>query len=56
MYRKRTLYALAALLIVEGIVIVAIPSRMPRAARALTAAVDLAVAGAVVLIARQRGT
>ncbi|MGH7997181.1 MAG: hypothetical protein ACREFX_12615 [Opitutaceae bacterium] len=54
MYRKRTLYLLAALLILEGVIIVAIRSRMPRPARALAGGIDLVGAIAVLLIARQK--
>jgi uncharacterized protein YjeT (DUF2065 family) len=54
MYRKSTLYLVAVLLVIEGIVLVAVPSRMPRPARAITAAVDLVAAAAVALLAWQK--
>jgi hypothetical protein len=54
MYRKRTLYVLALFLVLEGLVIAIIPSRLPLAARAITAGVNLVAAAAVVLLVRQR--
>ncbi len=55
MFKKRTLYLLAAVLIAEAAVFVLMPSRMPRAARAIGAAVNVAAAAALCLLARQRG-
>ena len=53
MYRKRTLYLIAAFLLIESIAIVLVPSRMPRAARGITAGVNVIGALALVVMARQ---
>jgi hypothetical protein len=55
MRKTRTLQILAAILALEAAVIVALPSRMPRPARAIAAAVDAAAAAGLWLLARQRG-
>ena len=54
MYKKSTLYALAAFLLVEAAAFVVVPSRIPRAARAVTAGINVVAAVAVALIARQK--
>ena len=54
MSKKRTLYLIAAFLLVEAVVFVLLPSRLPRAARAITATVNVAAAAALWLMARQR--
>jgi hypothetical protein len=54
MYKKPTLYGLAALLLAEAVVIFAIPVRIPRAVRAVTAGVNVVAAVAVAWIARRK--
>jgi hypothetical protein len=53
MRKKRTLQIVAAILALEAAVIVAMPSRVPRPARAITAAVDAVAAAGLWLGARQ---
>jgi hypothetical protein len=54
MNKKSTLYGLAAFLVIEAAVILAIPSRMPRAARAVTAGINVVAAAAVFQIGRMK--
>lgn len=54
MYKKRTLYILAVVLIAEGIAVVAVPGRVPRAVRAITGLVNVGAAIALVLLARNK--
>jgi hypothetical protein len=54
MRKTRTLRIIAAILTLEAAAVVALPSRVPRPARALTAAVDAAAAAGLWLLARQR--
>jgi hypothetical protein len=54
MYRKKTLFVLALLLVLEAVIIVALPSRMPRPARAITGAVNLLLAVVVFVLARRK--
>jgi len=54
MYKKSTLYALAAFLMLEATAIVLFPSHIPRGARAVTAGINVVAAVAVLLIARQK--
>jgi hypothetical protein len=56
MYNKRTLYGIAAFLIVESVVILLIHSKLPVAARALTSAINVIAALALIVLARQRDT
>jgi hypothetical protein len=51
--KKRTLLFVCAILIIEAAVIVALPARIPRSARALTAATNVIVAATIWLLARQ---
>jgi hypothetical protein len=53
-YKKRTLYLIAAFLLLEAAMIVALPSRVPRAVRALTAAINFLAAAALWLLSRQK--
>ncbi len=54
MYKKRTLYLIAAALVIEAVVILTLPSnRVPHAVRWLTAAVNLVAVVAVLFMARQ---
>jgi hypothetical protein len=53
-YRKRTLYFIAALLLIEAVLIVALHSRVPRSLRALTAGINLIAAAALWLLSRQK--
>jgi hypothetical protein len=55
MFSKRTAWIVLALLVAEAAAIVAIPSRIPRAIRAVTAVVNVAAASALWLLLRQRG-
>ena len=54
MYKRRTLYLIAAFLIAEAAALVLLPSRLPRPARAVTASVNAAAAAALWLLARRR--
>jgi hypothetical protein len=54
MYKRSTLYVLAALLLAEAVAVVLIPSRIPRGARGVTAGINVVAAVAVALIARQK--
>jgi hypothetical protein len=54
MFSKRTIWIVIALLIAEAAAIVALPSRTPRAIRAVTALINLAAASALWLLLRQR--
>ena len=53
-YKKRTLYLIAAALMLEAIVAVFLPSRLPRSARAIAASVNVIAAAVLCLVARQR--
>ena len=54
MYKKRTLYLIAAFLLLEAAMIVALPSRVARPVRVLTAAINLLAAAALWLLSRQK--
>jgi hypothetical protein len=54
LYKRRTLLLIAGFLLLEGAAIVALPSRAPRAVRALTAGVNLAAAAGLWLFSRRR--
>ena len=54
MHKKRTLQIIAAVLMAEAILIAFLPSQVPRAGRAITAAVDAAAAAGLWLLAGQR--
>lgn len=54
LYRKKSLYVIAMILIAEGAAIIAVPSRMPRAARAITGAVNVLAALGLLMLARQK--
>ncbi len=56
MYNKRTLYGIAAFLIVESVVILLIPSKLPVPARAITSAINIIAALALIVLARQKKT
>jgi len=54
MYKKSTLYVIAAVLMLEAAAIVLVPSRIPRGARGVTAGINVVAAVTVLLIARQK--
>ena len=54
MYKKRTLLLLSGFLLLEAAVFLVLPSRLPRPARVIAAAVNAAAAAALWLLARQR--
>jgi hypothetical protein len=54
MFSKKTVWIVIALLVVEAAAILAIPSRVPRAVRALASVLNLAAASALWLLLRQR--
>jgi hypothetical protein len=54
LFSKRTVWVVIAALVAEGVAIVALHSRIPRAIRALTALANLAAAAALWLLLRQR--
>jgi len=54
MYRKRTLYLIALFLLAESAAIVMVHSRMPRAARGITAGINVIAALTLVVLARQK--
>ncbi len=54
MYRKSTLYFIALFLVLEGTVLVAVPSRMPRPWRMVTGAINVVAAAGLVVLATQR--
>jgi hypothetical protein len=56
MYQKRTLYGIAAFLLVESVVILLIRSKLPVPARALTSAINVVAALALIVLARQKDT
>jgi len=56
MYNKRTLYCIAAFLIVEAVVILLIRSKLPVPARAITSAINVIAALAMIVLARQKTT
>lgn len=56
MYNKRTLYGIAAFLIVESVVILLIHSKLPVPARAITSAINVIAALALIVLARQKTT
>jgi len=56
MYKKRTLYGIAAFLIVESVVILLIRSKLPVPARAVTSAINVIAALALIVLARQKQT
>lgn len=56
MYNRRTLYVIAGFLIVEAGVILLIRSKLPVPARAITSAVNVIAALALIVLARQKNT
>ncbi len=52
---KRTLLLTAAVLLAEAVAVVALPARVPRAVRAIGAAVNGVAAIGLLTLARQRG-
>ena len=52
--KKGFLLSLAAILVAEAILIVLLPAQIPRAARAVTAAINLIAAAVVWLLVRQK--
>ena len=54
MFSRKTVWIVIALLLAEAGAILAIPSRIPRAIRAVTALVNAAAAAALWLLLRQR--
>jgi hypothetical protein len=54
MFSRKTVWIVIALLLAEAAAIVAIPSRIPRAMRAVTALVNVVAASALWLLLRQR--
>jgi hypothetical protein len=53
---KRLVRTIVALLVVEAVVIVVLPVRIPRPARMITAAINLIAAAALWTAARQRAS
>jgi hypothetical protein len=54
-YTRRTLLIISAALVVEAIVVVLFPSRIPRPARAIIAGTNAVAIAALWLVSRQRG-
>jgi hypothetical protein len=54
MYTKRTVYLIAGVLLAESIAIVAVPSRLPRSARMITAGINVIAALGLIVLGRQK--
>jgi len=55
-YSKRTLFVIAAILLVEAVAVVVAPSRLPFPGRVLAAAVNAIAIAVLLLLARQRSS
>jgi len=53
-YKKRTLYLIVVLLLIEAGLIVALHSRIPRPVRAITAGINVVAVAALLVMANQK--